>query len=179
MWIALILVGSLAGASSINMTMRLGKMNPQGAKQAGYVGIGMSASVLLVLSSIILVRSQVFGRIFTNDEIFLEMFDEASLPFTATLFFMNLAVAIERVPYAMGRTREIFWMGFVASWGGQVPGVFLMTRLWRADLTGLYTGMALGYAVLCLLYGYLMVYRYVRRINCRVQSLDRPATNLL
>ena len=119
MWIALIMVGSLAGASAINMSLRLGRSDPNGARQAGYVGLAMSTCILLLLSCGILLRSRLFGMIFTNDIIFLDMFEEASLPFTATLFFMNLAVAVERIPYSMGRTREIFWSGFVASWGGE------------------------------------------------------------
>jgi hypothetical protein len=118
MWIALIMVGALSGASAINMSLRLGRFDPDGARQAGYVGIAMSTAILLVLSTGIMFRSRWFGMIFTNDAIFLDMFEEASVPFTFTLFFMNLAVAIERIPYSMGRTKEIFWMGFVASWGG-------------------------------------------------------------
>lgn len=160
MWIALIVVGSLAGASAINMSLRLGKMNPMGARQAGFVGIGMCAAILVLLGLVLLFRSRLVARIFTEDVVFLDMFEEASLPFTLTLCFMNMAVAIERIPYSMGRTREIFWMGFVASWGGQVPGVILMTKYWRADLVGLYTGMAIGYAMLCVLYGIITIRRY-------------------
>jgi len=160
MWIALVMVGSLAGASAINMSLRLGEMNPMGARQAGLVGIAMSAFILIVVGCVLLVKSRMVARIFTEDLLFLDMFEEASLPFTLTLCFMNLAVAIERIPYAMGRTKEIFWMGFVASWGGQVPGVILMTHYWRADLVGLYTGMAIGYALLCVLYGIITIRRY-------------------
>jgi MATE family multidrug resistance protein len=165
MWIALIVVGSLSGASAINMSLRLGNMNPTGARQAGMVGIGMSACILVVLGALIFFQSRLVASIFTEDVVFLDMFAEASLPFTLTLIFMNLAVAIERIPYAMGRTREIFWMGFVASWGGQVPGVILMTKYWRADLVGLYYGMAIGYAMLCVLYGIITFRRYVRRMS--------------
>jgi hypothetical protein len=32
-----------------------------------------------------------------------------------------------------------------------------MTRYWRNDLVGLYWGMAIGYAVLTILYGWLVV----------------------
>lgn len=165
MWIALIVIGSLASASSINMTLRLGKMNPEGARQAGYVGIALSAAILVVLGGIILVKGRLVARIFTEDELFLNLFEEASVPFTMTLCLMNLSVAIERVPYAMGRTQEIFWMGFIASWFGQVPGVILMTRWWRDDLVGLYTGMGIGYALLCVLYGWITIKRYVLRIG--------------
>jgi Na+-driven multidrug efflux pump len=176
MWIALIVIGSLASASSINMTIRLGKMNPEGARQAGYVGIALSAAILILLGGVILAKSRMFARIFTEDELFLDLFEEASFPFTLTLCFMNLAVAIERVPYAMGRTREIFWMGFIASWFGQVPGVMLMTRYWRNDLVGLYSGMAIGYALLCVLYGWITLKRYVWCIRLMYLSLRRLHT---
>jgi hypothetical protein len=43
-------------------------------------------------------------------------------------------------------------MGFAASWLGQVPAVLLLTKYWRDDLVGLYTGMAIGYFSLTILY---------------------------
>lgn len=49
-------------------------------------------------------------------------------------------------------------MGFVASWGGQVPAVLLLTKYWRDDLVGLYTGMAIGYIMLAILYS-IIVFR--------------------
>ena len=89
---------------------------------------------------------------------FLDLFEEASLPFTLTLLFMNLSVAIERIPISMGRTREVFYFGFIASWGGQVPAAYLLTKYWQNNLFGLYSGMAIGYASLSVLYG-IIVYR--------------------
>ena len=41
----------------------------------------------------------------------------------------------------------------------QVPGVYLLTTYWRDDLVGLYSGMAIGYLVLMMLYGYIIVTR--------------------
>ena len=102
MWIALIFVGSLASASAINMSIRLGKMQPFAARQAGFVGIGMSIIMLFILSTLIVFRSRLLGQIFTTSEEFLVLFEEAAVPFTITLFFMNLSVAIERIPYSMG-----------------------------------------------------------------------------
>jgi len=157
MWIALILGGAIAGAASINMSIRLGKMDHKGAKQAGDVSIGMATCLLVFLGYGILVRNRWFGLIFTNDEEFLALFAECSVPFTISLVFMNLAVVIERIPYTMGRTKEVFWMGFVASWGGQVPAVLLLTKYWRNDLVGIYTGMAIGYFILTILYSVIVL----------------------
>jgi Na+-driven multidrug efflux pump len=151
-WITMMFVFAMAGASSTNMCLRLGRMDPCGARQAGYVGIWMATAVLVILSFLILMKGRWFGLIFSNDETFLALFEDATIPFTATLFFTDLCVALEQIPYSMGRTRDVFWMGFIASWGGQVPAVLLLTKYWRNDLIGLYTGMAIGYFFLAILY---------------------------
>jgi len=153
MWIALVGVGAISGASGIKMSMRLGKMQHVAAKQAGDAAVMVSAKVLLVLSVLILWQVRAIGRIFTEDEAFLGQFETAKWPFTATLFLMNLSIALERIPMSMGRTGEVFWMGLIASWGAQVPAVIFLCKYWRNDLVGLYTGMMIGYFVLCLLYG--------------------------
>jgi hypothetical protein len=54
---------------------------------------------------------------------------------------MNLSVALEAIPQAMGRTRAVLVIGLIGSWAGQVPGVFALVYLWRKDLVGLFTGM--------------------------------------
>ena len=81
-------------------------------------------------------HARAFGLLFTNDEAFLDMWEECWWPFLATLVLMNLAVALERIPYSMGRTVAVFRVSLVASWLGQVPGVILLTRYWRDDLVG-------------------------------------------
>ena len=125
MWIVMILSMALSGASGINMSLRLGRLDHLGAKQAGYVGIVMAGGVVLLISAFVFFRMRLFGQIFTNDPIFLEMFEETQWPFTAVLFLMNFSVCLERIPYAMGRTTEVFWMGFIASWGGKCSNIFI------------------------------------------------------
>jgi len=153
MWITLILINALSSASGIKMSMRLGKLNHIGAKQAGHAGLALCFITLCVVSLLVLWQARTLGAIFTNDEEFLQLFDECRVPFTVVLFLMNLSIAIEKIPYSMGRTSDVFWMGVIASWGFQVPGVFVCTTYWRNDLNGLYSGMAIGYFALCILYG--------------------------
>ena len=182
LWITLIFVGALAGAAGIKISLRLGTGNATGARQAAFVGVFLSLCFLLVLSTIVYFNSRAFGMIFTNDESYLDLFEECRWPFTCTLFFMNLSVGIETIPLSMGRTGGVFYAGFIASWfgedlpllfhlftardfvlqmhlssisssSGQVPGVFLLTRYWRDDLYALYTGIAVGYCMLVFLYG--------------------------
>jgi multidrug resistance protein, MATE family len=157
MWIALVLVSALSSAAGIKMSARLGNLNHIGAKQAGEVGIMMSTIVLGIVAALILWNVRWFSAIFTSDPDFIALFEEAKFPFVITLVLMNLAVAIERIPYSMGRTTEVFWFGLVASWAGQVPAVILLTKYWRNDLNGLFYGMAIGYGVLVALYSYIVI----------------------
>ena len=119
MWIVLIMVNALSSAAGIKMSIRLGNMDPKGAKQAGEIGILLSFLVLAIIMAGVFFRIRWFGLIFTQDEEFLELFEISRLPFCCTLFLMNMSVAIERIPYSMGRTKEVFWMGLIASWGGK------------------------------------------------------------
>lgn len=176
MWIVLIMISAISSAAGIQTTLRLGKQDAVGAKQAGEVGIYMSAVILIMIGGLIVANIRFLGRLFTSDEAFLADLEGAKWPFMTTLVLMNLSVAIERIPYSMGRTREIFWYGFIASWGGQVPAVLLCLKYWRTDLVGLYTGMTIGYAMLTILYGYMCFTRYVEPMDALV-LVDSFQTN--
>jgi MATE family multidrug resistance protein len=123
MWIVLTMVNAMSMAAGINMSMRLGKLDAVGARQAGHVGAIMSLVFLLLVFGAVAWNIRAFGMIFTQDETFLNLFAETRWPFTITLVLMNLSVAIERIPYSMGRTTEVFWMGCIASWGGTLFGL--------------------------------------------------------
>lgn len=158
-WFTMMFVFAMAGASSTNMCLRLGRGHSDAARQAGYVGVTMATVVLFIESFLLLTKGRWFALVFSNDKDFLSLFEETLVPFTAVLFFMNLCVALEQIPYSMGRTRDVFWLGFFSSWGGQVPAVILLTRYWRNDLFGLYTGMAIGYFILTILYAHIVLKR--------------------
>ena len=102
MWIALIFSVAIAAATGIKMSIRLGKMDPNGARQAGHISIGMAIVMLSGLGCLILRFNRLFGLIFTSDEEFLSLFFECRWPFTISLVFMNLAIVIEKIPYTMG-----------------------------------------------------------------------------
>jgi Na+-driven multidrug efflux pump len=164
-WITLALTMAVSGAAGINISLRLGRMDPVGAKQAGFVGVALSSVLLFLLSGLIFIRSRWFGIIFTSDDEFLLLFEEAKVPFILVLFFFNLSISLERIPFSMGRTRAVFFVSVFASWFVQVPVVFALTRYWRDNLVGLYSGMAIGYMILVLLYLRIVVARYVFGIN--------------
>jgi Na+-driven multidrug efflux pump len=207
MWIVLTMVNAMSMAAGINISMRLGKLDATGARQAGHVGATMSLVFLLLVFGAVAGNIRAFGMIFTQDENFLNLFEETRWPFTITLVLMNLSVGIERIPYSMGRTTEVFWMGCIASWGGtsnnlqslivclryanikcayhtaaQVPAVLFLTTFWRDDLIGLYWGMAIGYFVLLVLYSAIAFTtdweKYARIAYERAESSDVPALTI-
>jgi len=154
LWITLIFIGSLSGASGIKIALRLGKGKALKARQAAAVGLALQLLFLLTLSLIVYYNIRMFGQLFTNDESYLDLFEECRLPFTCVLFFMNISVGIETIPISMGQTGNVFYAGFVASWLGQVPFVILLVHFWQ-DLYAIYTGVAVGYCILTIIYGWL------------------------
>lgn len=56
-----------------------------------------------------------------------------------------------------------FFLWVVTSSIAQVPAVYLCTTRWRNDITGLYSGMCIGYAILVLLYSAIAFNRYVTK----------------
>ena len=157
LWITLIFVGALSSASGVKIGLALGKGRSSAAKQAGLVGISLAIVCLIILAVLVYYNTSLIGSVFTTNESYLDLFEECRLPFTATLFFMNLAVGIEAIPLSMGQTSTVFYCGVIASWMGQVPGVLLLTKYWRNDLYALYTGIATGYCVLVFLYAHLVL----------------------
>lgn len=129
MWITLTFIGATSGASGIKMGLRLGSGDHNGAKQAGEICVAISVIVLAILSSLLLWDIRSFGEIFSSDQSFLDLLEESKVPFVATLTFMNLACAVEKIPISMGRTADVFWMGFIGSWLGKYFTKFSYFRL--------------------------------------------------
>lgn len=150
LWICLIFTGSLGGAVGIKLGLALGEAKTVEATKITSIGIGLAVSILLLLSAIVCSIPRLLGSIFSSDEEILHEFEKNRFPLAAMMFFMNLAVMLERVPLSMGRTRTVLVLGLVGSWVGQVPAVFLLVSYWQRNLFALYTGVALGYALLCL-----------------------------
>lgn len=157
LWITLIFVGAVSAASGIKIGLKLGRGHSMAARQAALVGISLVIVCLIALAMLVYYNTRLFGMIFTNDESYLDLFEECRLPFTASLFFMNLAVGIEAIPISMGRTGSVFYCSLFASWLGQVPGVLLLTKYWRNDLYALWSGIAIGYCALVFLYAGLVL----------------------
>jgi Na+-driven multidrug efflux pump len=152
-WICLTFCGSIAGAMGTELNISLGAGRAEDARFTCQVSVSLIASSLVVLAFLVLSFPHTLGKIFSNDKDFLDRFAETRVPFTAFTVLMNFSTAIETILTSVGRNKTVFYAGIIGSWGGQVPFVFLLTSLWRKDLFGLYSGAAVGYGILCMLYG--------------------------
>ena len=157
MWICLTFIGSLGGAVSTKLGIRLGADDAAGARKGVYVGLGLALAILAALALVVVAIPRELGSIFTSDPKLLDVFEEIRVPLATTVFTMNAAVVFERVPMAMGRTRAVLILGFAGSWVGQVPAVLLCVNFWKRDLVAVYTGVSIGYALLTLLLGSLVL----------------------
>ena len=117
----------------------------------------MVLPLLAVLSIIIVTIPEQVAKVFSTDPEVLKLYIAVRWPLAAMMLFMNLAVVLERVVLTMGRSKLVLGLGLVGSWMGQVPLVIVLTQLWRNDLVALYAGVALGYALLDLLYVYFII----------------------
>jgi MATE family multidrug resistance protein len=152
-WICLTFVGSLTSAVGIQLNLALGRGSSAAAKRQVSIGLSVCALVLGVIGVIIVLIPRLLGRLFSDDEVILDLFESSRWTLMIYVVLMNFAVCLELIPSAAGRTKSIFYAGLIGSWGGQVPGVILCTRFWRNDLVGLFAGVSIGYGILCVLYG--------------------------
>ena len=151
MWICLTFIGSMGSAMAIHLGTALGAGKVKQAKQSTAVTIVTCLFLIALLAVTVILFAHEIAMLFSPDPIIHKLFYEVRFPMVAMMVFMNLAVLLERIPMAMGRSTAVLGVGLVGSWAGQVPGVLVGVFLWRRDLVGLFSGVALGYALLCLL----------------------------
>lgn len=151
LWMTLTVVGALGAATGIRLSSALGAADKEQALRVVKVGLGLTLLLLLGLSATAFLLIREIAQVFSNDPEVLNLFEEARLPLSTMLFLMNLGMFLEQIPAAMGKTKVIFYAGFAGSWLGQVPCAFLAITYWRKDVIGLYTGVSIGYGLLCAL----------------------------
>merc|ERR1711991_1265573 len=101
MWLSLIFCGSCAGAMRILLTIAFGKGHHHDAKRITTTGMVVIAVLVALLGTLVFFLSRQLGRIFSNDSLILQEFENIRLPFALTVVFMNLAVTQEQPLQAM------------------------------------------------------------------------------
>ena len=148
LWICLIFIGSVGGALSVKVGNALGAGDSSSAQHITASAFIFAIVLLIALAVVVLAIPDKLAMIFSSDPEVIALYKEVALPLSFTVVAMNLSVLLERVPMICGRTQLVLFTGLIGSWGAQVPAVLLFTQLWRNDLYGLFTGVAIGYAVL-------------------------------
>merc|ERR1719218_444957 len=143
--------------ANILLGQAFGRGSTKESKVVVVVGMLLSLTLAMILGAMVMVFPRQLANIFSNEATVLDEFEKIRFPLGVVTALMNFSVALERVPVAMGRTRMVLFFGLIGSWIGQVPGVFLCTLLWRKDLVGLFTGMCIGYGILCCMYVVLIM----------------------
>lgn len=156
LWMFTTFIIGLASAVGIKVGIALGNNQPESARHTVSVGSTMVTSLLSVLGLVFYAIPRMLARIFSSDPRILDLFAQVRLPLATMMVGMNLAVFLEAIPRSLGRTKLVLKMSLLGSWIGQVPSVLLCTRLWRNDLVGVYTGTSVGYALVCIVYAFII-----------------------
>ena len=133
-------------------TQELGANLPAQAKRTTLIGMSTVVVIVLLLGVGVAALPVQLAHIFSDDPKIVQLFKDIRYPLAVVMSLMNLSVALERIPISMGRTKTVLIVGLIGSWIGQVPGVYLLTKFWKADLVALFTGMGVGYAIICIMY---------------------------
>ena len=159
MWLSLVFCGSIAGGVSILLTIAFGSGKHRDAKKIALIGCSLIMMLCAALGVLVFFTARDLGSIFTNDAAILREFDHIRLPFALTVFMMNFAVALERIPMAMGRPKLVLVVGLIGSWVFQVPLSFLLVKVWKptrlpasSPLFRLYAAVAAGYAAVTVIF---------------------------
>lgn len=157
LWLSLTFALSLGSAIGTKLGVELGAGDVSGARRIVKIGVSTASFLIVIIAIVVAAIPSQLGQIFTSDPALLSRFKECRVSLAATVLFMNLGVVLERVPIACGQTNLVLACGFVGSWLGQVPLVFVAITYWQRTLNAVYVGVAAGYALLCTLYVILVV----------------------
>lgn len=178
-WITLTFLGSVAGAMGVKLGMAFGSGDVAQAKFVSMVGVVFSAALLLLVAAVVVLVPRQLGSLFSNDPEILDIFEETRWPLAGFVATMNFAVAIERILTTAGRARTVLVAGLIGSWAGQVPFAYVLTKYWQHNLTGMYTGVSIGYSILIVGYMFSILtldwHEVVREARIRSEVPPVPA----
>jgi hypothetical protein len=116
----------------------------------------------MILFFAIVTHIRAFGRIFTNDPAFLDLFESSRWPFTVTLVLMNAAIAIEKIPYSMGRTTGSLLVWVDCKLGRSGPWCYDLDQI----LEERFDWFVLGYGV------WILHVMHLVRVHCLYVGLE-------
>ena len=151
LYIALSVVGSVSSVTGMRIGNKLGAGDVARAKSCAYNGICVTGLFALFFALVLFAYSTELSLVFSSDPEITWRFESIRLPLAFTVFFMNFSIALEQVPIAAGLSGQTFVAGFVSSWVFQVPACYFMYKQ-QGTLHGVYTGVAIGYGMLCAAY---------------------------
>mmetsp|Transcript_16363 Transcript_16363/g.53269 ORF Transcript_16363/g.53269 Transcript_16363/m.53269 type:complete len:212 (-) Transcript_16363:44-679(-) len=148
--------GALGQAVGTKVSYGLGAGDVPAVERDVFLGLLITVASLALLSLVVYAIPATLGSVFSSDATIIDAFARARTPLAALVFFVNLAVVLERIPVVAGRTKSVLVCATIGSWLGQVPAVILCLTLWQKSIEALFTGVAVGYLFLCLMYAALV-----------------------
>jgi MATE family multidrug resistance protein len=134
-------------ATSTRVGHNLGANDIRRAKQVVWLCMTV-LSVVGVLTAIILIATRdVFCRMFSNDPAVVAMGRDIMIPLALALCMYAILFAGIGALLGMGRPGIVMVAIMVGNWLVCIPLAFILTRVWKLDLLGIWVSLTVGYGV--------------------------------
>ncbi len=132
----------------------LGANQPERAAKTGWVAVGWSTIILLVLSGILLIWAEPIAAVFTPSR---ELVDLSSVYIriqVAGYLFFGLGMVLSQVLNGVGDTLPVMLFTLFGMWAVQIPVAYLLSRHTDIGVAGVWWGMAAGIISRSIIYGF-------------------------
>ncbi|KAJ9470165.1 putative transporter [Diplonema papillatum] len=148
LWAANSFVGSIGAIVGIRIGMKLGANDHGHARFTAACAVGLAFAVAAAISVLSFFSTRLVAHIFSSDPEVIENFSAICL--------WRCSSRPRRLCSSRSLAKPVFYAGVGASWFVQVPAVYALFTIYDT-LAAVYSGVAIGYAALCLLYGIVVL----------------------
>lgn len=134
-------------AAGARVAQRLGADDPRGARRAGWIAAGSSASLIAVVAVGLYVGAEPLLRVFLDDPAAVREGVRAMLPGAAVQVPMALSIVLLQALRGAGSTREAFAIAVLGSFVMRISATLLFVRVLHLGLAGVWLGSGADWIV--------------------------------
>ncbi len=136
-----------AVAAGAQVSQRLGAGDPTGARRAGFLSAGLSASLLTGVAAAMLVFPEALIRLFRDDPALVAIGAPALRAGALVQLPMAVSIVLAQSLRAAGATREALAVAFAGSLGVRIPATYLLGVVSGWGLLGVWLGSGCDWIV--------------------------------
>jgi putative MATE family efflux protein len=139
-------------AAGILAGQNLGAREPERAMKTGWISVGISSSLMLVLSGVLLLWAEPAASIFTPSQDLIGQTGVYIRIQVAGYAAFGFTMVLSQVLNGVGDTLPVMLFALLGMWLVQVPVAFLLSRYTDLGVAGVWCGMVAGVLVRAIIY---------------------------